>query len=93
VAAEPGAATPASRPDGSPFDVTFLNQRPRPVELSWMTRADDRKSYGLIPPGESQRQQARPGAVWQIALPDGGETLGHFVVGDRSAKAIVEGDD
>ncbi len=89
IPARSGKATPPSRPDGNPFDVTFLNQRENPVELFWMTRDGDRKSYGLIAPGKTRRQQTRPGAVWQVASPENGEPLGHFVVGDRKARAEV----
>lgn len=84
-----GAATPPSRPDGSSFDVIFRNRRAKPVELFWMTREGDRKSYGLIGTGKTKRQQTRPGAVWQIANPESGEPLGHFLVGDRKARAEV----
>jgi arylsulfatase A-like enzyme len=84
-------ATPASNPDGNPFDVTFVNRRGQPVELFWMDRAGNPRSYGLIEAGKVKHQQTRPGAVWQIAAPGGKRVLGHFVVGDRSAKAIVPG--
>ncbi len=86
---EPGKATPPSRPDGNPFDVIFLNRRTEAVELFWMTRDGDRKSYGLIAPGKQKGQQSRPGAVWQIATPESGAPLGHFVIGDRKARAVV----
>jgi len=80
---------PASKPDGSPFPVTFINRRDEPVELFWMTLDGKRKSYGVIPAGKKKSQQTRPGAVWQIAEPKSGEPLGHFIVDDRKAKAIV----
>ena len=86
---EPGEATPPSRPDGNSFDVIFRNRREQPVELFWMTREGDRKTYGLIGSGKTRRQPTRPGAVWQLALPEGGEPLGHFIIGDRKARAVV----
>ncbi|MGE0143029.1 MAG: sulfatase-like hydrolase/transferase [Planctomycetota bacterium] len=89
VRAQEGRRTPASRPDGDPFDVVFVNRRREPVELFWMTREGDRRSYGIVAPGATQRQQTRPGAVWQVAVPDGGDVLGHFEVGDRTSRAIV----
>ena len=79
---------PASKPDGNPFRVVFINKRDTPVELYWMDRSGKPKSYGGIEAGKRKRQQTRPGAVWQIA--DEAETpLGYFVVDDRTAQAIV----
>jgi len=82
-------AAPASRPDGSPFAVTFLNRRREAVELSWMDRSGKPKSHGTIAPGKNRNQRTRPGAVWRISDRETGEPLGHFVVGDRRAKAVV----
>ncbi len=36
-----------------------------------------------------KRQQTRPGAVWMVATPNEEQRLGHFVVGDRAARAVV----
>lgn len=83
------AECPPSNPDGAPFSVTFVNQSGEAVELFWMTREGGRKSYGGITPGGKRSQQTRPGAVWEIHSKEGGEALGHFVVGDRKAKAVV----
>ncbi|HRX79977.1 MAG TPA: hypothetical protein P5307_12990 [Pirellulaceae bacterium] len=59
-------ATPASKPDGNPFDVVFINRREEAVKLMWMSREGKPKLYGIIAVGERQRQQTRPGAVWHI---------------------------
>ena len=80
---------PASRPDGNTFQVAFVNKRVAPVELFWMDREGQPKSYGLIAAGKVKRQQTRPGAVWMIATPGEEKRLGHFVVGDRAARAVV----
>ncbi len=81
-------AAPASKPDGGPFEVFFINRSKEPVELFWMNRAGKPVSYGSIDAKQRQRQSTRPGAVWMIAnskkVP-----LGFFKVGDRSAQAIV----
>jgi hypothetical protein len=79
---------PASRPDGNPFDVHFINQRDETIELFWMDRNSIPKSYGKIAAGETKRQRTRPGAVWKLC-DQNGETLGHFEVGDRTARAII----
>jgi len=80
--------SPASRPDGGPFQVVFRNASKSVVNLEWMDRKGQPKSYGQIKPGQSHRQQTRPGAVWQITN-EANEPLGYFRVGDRAAQAIV----
>lgn len=79
---------PASRPNGNPFDVHFVNQSRAPVKLFWMGPTRQPKFYSIIRSGQTYRQQTRPGAVWQVC--DGyGFQIGHFTVGDRTAKAII----
>jgi hypothetical protein len=39
-----------------------------------------------------KRQQTRPGAVWEIRSRDG-TRLGHFIIGDRMAKAPIPDDE
>lgn len=80
--------TPRSKPDGNPFDVTFINSREESLELFWMTPDGGSKSYGLIAPAKTKRQQTRPGAVWEIRSAKGAR-LGSFVIGDRTAKAVI----
>ncbi|MEE3177065.1 MAG: sulfatase-like hydrolase/transferase [Verrucomicrobiota bacterium] len=82
---------PVSKPDGNPFEVIFVNKTDRTVELFWMTLNGERKSYRLIGSGQQFAQQTRPGAVWMISetKEDGGESLGYFKVGDRSARALI----
>ncbi len=81
-------AAPASKPDGNPFAVAFINQREDAVELMWMDREGNPKSYGTIEATKSKPMQTHPGAVWMIR--DGnGSVLGHFVVGDRAARAVI----
>ncbi len=82
---------PASKPDGNSFQITFINQKNRPVELFWMDQKGKPKSYGIIKPDLPQKQQTRPGAVWKIVDRDTTLELGHFKVKDRSAKAVIPG--
>jgi len=82
-------ASPASKPDGSTFPVHFINQRKTAVNLQWMNQQGEPRSYGQIAPGKRKSQSTRPGAVWQIADADSGKVLGHFVVDDRSARALI----
>ena len=83
---------PASRPDGDAFDVYFINQTQNPVKLFWIDRQGQKKPYGEIESKKRRRQRTRPGAVWLIA-DEADKPLGHFVVGDRTAKAIIAADD
>jgi arylsulfatase A-like enzyme len=79
---------PASKPDGSTFDVVFINQTKAAVKLFWMNRQGQSKFYADILPGKQQRQRTRPGAVWKIT--DGNsKPLGHFRVGDRTSRAVI----
>jgi arylsulfatase A-like enzyme len=78
----------ASQPDGNPFSVVFINRSDTAVRLHWMDRTGNPKAYGEIGGGARRRQQTRPGAVWLITdLAD--QPLGHFVVGDRTAQAVI----
>lgn len=85
---KPAGDAPASKPDGNPFDVVFINQRAEAVALHWMDREGNPKPYGGIEPGQRKRQQTRPGAVWLITNL-AGVPLGYFEVGDRAARAVV----
>jgi arylsulfatase A-like enzyme len=90
----PGAeGTPPSKPDGNPFPVYFINKQRQAVELFWMDAEGQPKSYGSIEPGQTKTQQTRPGAVWSVgSVVSGqtlGQTLGHFVIGDRTAQAVI----
>ena len=82
---------PSSKPDGNPFEVIFVNQTDRTVELFWMNPNGQRKSYRIIGSGQRFAQQTRPGAVWMISETKeiSGESLGYFKVGDRSSRAMI----
>ena len=80
---------PASKPDGNPFDVFFINETPKTLELFWKTRNGGSKSYGGLESGKPKRQQTRPGAVWEIVDPETKKAVGYFEVGDRTARAII----
>ncbi len=79
---------PASRPDGDPFEIVFFNKRKHTVKLFWVDRQGKPAPYGDIAAGKRKRQRTRPGAVWQIA-DQADNPLGHFIVGDRSARAVI----
>ncbi len=82
-------AMPPSNPDGNPFPVFFTNKQRSPVELFWMSPEGTPKSYGVIAADDRRSQQTRPGAVWMVQDPKSKKPLGHFVVGDRTAQAVI----
>ncbi|MEM7479258.1 MAG: sulfatase-like hydrolase/transferase, partial [Planctomycetota bacterium] len=57
---------PPSQPDGNPFPVYFTNKGKNAVELFWMDRQGQTKSYGEIAAGDQKQQRTRPGAVWML---------------------------
>jgi arylsulfatase A-like enzyme len=79
---------PASKPVANPFQVVFFNEGKATVKLSWIDPKGQPKFYAEIPPGQRQRQQSRPGAVWQIT-DQKDQPLGHFIVDDRTARAVI----
>ena len=79
---------PASRPNGSLFDVVFMNKGKSPVKLWWIDRSGQPEPYGTIAAGKRHRRKTRPGAVWQIT-DRLDRPLGHFIVGDRSSRAVI----
>lgn len=82
-------AMPASKPEGNPFKVYFTNKQRAAVELFWVDPKGQPKSYGMIAPGARKIQQTRPGAVWMVQDPKTSKPLGHFVIGDRTAEALI----
>ena len=49
------AAAPASKPVGGSFDVIFVNRRPQPVQLFWMT---PNETAVTTPPSSPAKQSA-----------------------------------
>jgi len=80
---------PTSNPDGATFKVAFMNKGRQAVELFWIDRQGEAKSYGVIAAGAIREQPTRPGAVWMITAEKSGEPLGHFIVDDRRARAVI----
>lgn len=79
---------PASKPDGRRFEIVFRNQHNGIVKLYRMDQQGELVPHGLIASDLSLRQNTRPGEAWFITdLSD--EPLGHFVVRDRPAQAVI----
>lgn len=66
----------------------FPDFKKDPVKIFWMNRQGKPKPYGTLQAGWRKPQNTRPGAVWLVTDADD-KPLGHFVVGDRTARAVV----
>ncbi len=83
-----GSSAPASKSDGNTFNVVFVNRHGDSVNLFWMDRQGKPKSRGSVASGWRIHRSTRPGAVWLIT-DSTDKPLGYFVVGDRSAQAVI----
>lgn len=79
---------PPSEPDGNPFDVVFINQHKDQVRLHVMDLEAKPVFRGSIASGWRLRKETKPGAVWLVTDAED-KALGYFVVGDRSAQAVI----
>jgi len=80
---------PTSQAEGDKFDVVFTNNRKVPVKIFGIDESEKRKSFGTIQSGWGGiTHKARPGTVLLITDINENE-LGHFVVGDRTAHAVI----
>ncbi len=82
------SSTPVSQPEGDPFDVVFTNERQEPVKVYGIDQVGKRNPFGTLEAGWRKPYRTLPGAVFLITDADE-NPLGHFVVGDRAAHAIV----
>jgi len=81
---------PASTPDGGTFDIVFINRHPDQVRIYAMDLQGRRQSQGSIASGRRLRRSTKPGSVWLVTDTED-RPLGYFVVGDRSAQAVIPG--
>ncbi len=63
---------PASRDRGPEVHLTFDNRLDHPVELVWLDRRDERRSYGRLATGATRRQHTFAGHAWLVRDPEGG---------------------
>ncbi|WP_236622234.1 sulfatase-like hydrolase/transferase [Novipirellula maiorica] len=81
-------SVPASNPDGNRFNVTFTNRSGQPVKVFQSVGDQTPQPFGVLESGWSKPQLTRPGTVWLI-MDTNDQPLGHFVVGDRTAQAVI----
>lgn len=79
---------PASKHDGGTFDIFFFNQRSAAVQLYKISEEGEPVRKGEVAAGAMGKQTSGPGEVWQVR-DTSGRTIGHFVVDDRTARAMI----
>ena len=55
-----------SRDDGGETEVLFINTRDEPVELVWLDRSGQERSYGALDAGQRRRQHTFAGHLWLV---------------------------
>jgi dipeptidyl aminopeptidase/acylaminoacyl peptidase len=70
-----------SRGQGASTHLVFENRLDEAVEILWVDRAMNERSYGVIEAGGSRRQQTFGGHAWLVRTVEGRE-LGHVVAGE-----------
>ena len=87
---EPGKTTelPASNPSGDKFDIFFNNKSKQPVDIYRVDAAGKRYAYGTLERGWFKPYQTRSGELWLVTTKQN-KLLGHFVVGNEEAQAMI----
>ena len=70
-----------SRGQGASTFLVFRNELPQAVEIFWVDRAHNERSYGRIEPGATRRQQTFGGHAWFVRTAEGRD-LGHAIATD-----------
>lgn len=90
----PGAAVaypscdqaPKASPSSSlPMTMTFQNISNETLQLDWIDFSGNRKSYGLVGPGQIKTLSTFAGHVWQWTRPPG-TCINRYVAGYPSVK-------
>ncbi|SMP67283.1 Arylsulfatase A [Neorhodopirellula lusitana] len=84
-----GKNPPVSVPDGNKFPIFFTNKRAAAVELCLVEASGQVSMKATVDAGSRETQRSRPGEVWLIRDAVTHLPLGHFVVDDRTAEAII----
>lgn len=83
-----GDVIPASKPDGAPVRLAFVNERKETVAFHQVTHEGKLMAPEKIEAGATQETRGSPGTVWFITGGDG-KQLGYFIVDDRAARAVI----
>ncbi|MFZ9881648.1 MAG: DPP IV N-terminal domain-containing protein, partial [Phycisphaerales bacterium] len=77
-----------SRGQGAAVHLEFVNRLGEPVELFWVDRASNERSYGRIDAGASRRQHTFGGHAWFVRTASGRD-LGHVGASDVDRTVAV----
>lgn len=79
---------PPSNQAGNKFDVVFSNTGEIPIKMYWLTNTGKQMPQGTLQAGWRKPYKTMPGTVW-LATDEEEQPLGYFVVGDRTAQAVI----
>ena len=79
----------ASRTSQDETHVTFVNRRDSDIELFWIDFDNQRRSYGVLKPGEERKQHTFAQHVWLVA-DSNGNPLTIFEATRTESTAVIE---
>ena len=82
-------ALPASKPQGNPAAVTFINQTEQAVRVWWISPTGEHQRYAELKPGASYSQNIRKGAIWLISDTTD-KPLGYFLATGMPSRALIK---
>jgi arylsulfatase A-like enzyme len=85
---KPGNDLPASRPEGAPAAIRFLNALGRPVRIYWVNPQGQRQRFAEVAPNANYDQNIRKGAVW-LVTDESDMPVGYFVGTGAPSRAII----
>ena len=77
-----------SRGQGASTHLVFENRLDEPVEVFWIDRAFNERSYGRIEPGATHRQHTFGGHAWFVRTA-AGQDLGHAIARDTDRTVAI----
>ncbi|SHJ80880.1 Arylsulfatase A [Rubritalea squalenifaciens DSM 18772] len=83
-----GSKTPASKVDGGNMRLAFVNRLKQPVKIHRVSKDGTLVEKAKLKSGKVIELKSAPGTSWAITTTKGNK-LGHFVHGDRDAKAVI----
>src|SRR5579862_5317667 len=85
----PETAPHASYRTGEEIYVTFLNRSTEDVQLFWLDGEGLRHPYGVLKPGQQNRQRTFAGHAWLVTKHDGSPLVAFVAV--HPALAVIDG--
>ena len=82
------AGKPSRSTTGSNSAIVFENKSGKKVKVYWISYRGEKKLYGEITPGKTLRRNTYSDSRWLIT-DENDKPLGHFVVGESEARAVI----